>query len=74
MGKKLLYCAGQVDSILIPERVHKIETHAFKACKSIKSVEFAGTKDKWKAIEKSDDWNEDILATTVKCADGEITL
>ena len=63
-----------LSSVVIPAGVTEIGERAFLDCKSLSSVEFGGTLAQWEAIERGDDWNEDVPAKTVKCTDGEVSL
>ena len=71
---KILYCASQNSSIIIPDGVTEIVDCAFQGCKSLSSVEFGGTVKQWEAMEFGADWKDGVPAKSVKCADGEVKL
>lgn len=67
------YCKS-LSSVEIPSSVTEIGVMAFWGCKALAAVEFGGTVAQWEAVEKGDDWHEDVPAKSVKCADGEARL
>ena len=59
-------------SIAIPAGVTNIGDYAFSDCSSLTLINYAGTKGRWKAIEKEDNWNNRTGDYTVHCVDGDI--
>ena len=61
-------------AVTIPASVKKIEHCVFCNCWSLLQIRYAGTKDQWAAIEKSDSWNSDLPAEEVLCTDGNAAI
>ena len=74
IGEEAFCWCKSLESVVIPEGVTEIGDGAFEGCESLTSLEFGGTRSQWKAIERGDDWNEDVPAETVKCTDGEVKI
>ena len=64
-------CA-RLTSITIPNSVTSIGELAFYGCTSLTSIQYNGTKEQWKAIEKSCWWSDDAGDFVVHCSDGDI--
>ena len=58
----------------IPASVNVIGERAFRECYSLTDIYFKGTVDEWNAITFGDNWNMDVPATEVICADGTVSL
>ena len=52
--------------------VTSIGWYAFEDCTSLTSIQYNGTKEQWKAIEKSYRWSSDTGEFIVHCSDGDI--
>ncbi len=64
---------GRIKSITIPKNVTKIGDYTFQR-QYIKDINYEGTIEEWKAIEKSARWKANTLvAFTVHCTDGDLT-
>ena len=61
-------------AVTIPASVKKIEHCVFCNCWSLLQIRYAGTKDQWAAIEKSDSWNSRLPAEEVLCTDGNAAI
>ena len=72
-GAAFSYCES-LASITIPNSVTEIGEAAFYDCRSLADIRFGGTKAQWKAIEKGEDWDSGVPASTVHCTDGETQL
>ncbi len=66
------YCGLSLTSITIPNSVTSIGDYAFVSCVSLTSIEFTGTMEQWKSIEKGSNWNFYTGSYTVHCTDGDI--
>ena len=64
-------CVG-LTSITIPNSVMSIGEQAFSGCTSLTSIQYNGTKEQWKAIEKPFGWSSDTGEFIVHCSDGDI--
>lgn len=64
----------KMTSINIPKSVTSIGNNAFGHCKKLEEINYAGTKSEWGAISLGSEWNNGVIATVVKCSDGNITL
>ena len=61
-------CA-KLKSVTIPKGVTMIEAESFYFCRNLTNVIYCGTKEKWNAIHKQEDWNF-LSSFTVTCTDG----
>lgn len=52
--------------------VTSIGSSAFKGCSSLASINFEGSTDEWKAIEKGNKWDYSTGYYTVYCTDGTV--
>lgn len=52
-------CSG-LTSVTIPSSVTSIGDWAFKDCTALTVITFQGTEEEWNAIEKEDDWDENL--------------
>ena len=64
---------GSLTSIIIPNSVTSIGTWVFVGCRSLKDINFEGTKAQWKAIEKDGSWDSNTRDYTVHCTDGDLS-
>jgi len=67
------HCSS-LTSITIPNSVTSIGNYAFDGCKSLIVLNYAGTKEEWKKIEKDKFWNKYSNIRVIRCTDGEIRL
>ena len=68
IGEDAFSGCTSLTSVTIPEGVTKIGRDAFCGCSSLKEIRFAGTKEKWEAVKKGEDWNKDVPAKDVLCS------
>lgn len=61
-------------SLTIPSSVTHIGCGVFYKCKSLKAIDFAGTKEQWEKIQKDGYWNEGSKLQVIRCIDGEVAL
>ncbi|MBQ6567396.1 MAG: leucine-rich repeat domain-containing protein, partial [Treponema sp.] len=45
--------------------------YAFIRCRALAEIHYAGTKEQWAAVEKGDDWNEEVPAKEVLYTGGD---
>ena len=69
-----LFNQRAIKSVIIPATITRIEDYAFYFCTKLNHIIFNGTVEQWNAISKGKDWNYEVPATKVICADGEVTL
>lgn len=67
------YCNSLL-TVWIPKFVTRMGSNAFGNCSSLNYINYGGTAQQWKAIDKPDDWGSDIPATYVQCSDGQVAL
>ena len=61
-------------SIIIPTSVKKIGHFAFVTSSLLTQIRYSGTKEQWAAVAKWGNWNKDVPAKFVVCADGTVEL
>ncbi len=67
-------CSG-LTSITIPNSVTSIGRGAFAYCSSLTSITFNGTKAKWNAINKENNWDSGVsLTCKINCTDGTLNI
>ena len=71
IGNELFW--ARPTSITIPNTITSITEHAFSQCTLLESIIFEGTKEEWKAINFSGNF-DDVPATYIQCSDGRILL
>ena len=59
-------------SITIPDSVTRIYNHAFEDCDSLTAIDYTGTKEQWKEIEKSEFWKGLYKRIEIRCTDGNM--
>lgn len=74
IGNGVFWCCTSLPSITIPESVTSIGFRAFYGCIRLSSIKYNGTMEQWSMVAKGADWNQDIPATVINCADGDVTL
>ena len=63
---------SSIESVTLPASVTSICRYAFSWCKSLKNIYFDGTVTEWEAIEKAEEWDNNIENYTVYCTDGKV--
>ena len=63
-----------VKRIYLPKTITKLYNEILTSCVSLKTIDFAGTKAQWNAIEKEERWNFNAPAFDVSCSDGIINI
>ncbi|MCR5693521.1 MAG: leucine-rich repeat domain-containing protein [Clostridia bacterium] len=67
------YCSW-LDVVDIPASLKRIGENAFADCDELLTINYAGTKAQWEAIEKGAHWKSGTTPEiTVQCSDGNIT-
>ena len=74
IGKIAFGICTSLESVTIPDGVTEIGESAFAYCKSLSEIRFDGTVTQWEVVKKGRDWNRDIPAKVVHCADGNVPL
>jgi hypothetical protein len=64
----------KLTKITIPSSVTFIGEGAFYGCRALAEIYFDGTVEQWNAISKGDGWNSHVIAASVTCSDGQVTL
>lgn len=66
------YCFNLKEATL-PAKLKEINAEAFGQCTSLKTIHFKGTKQQWKSISKTGNWNQSCSKELViECSDGTI--
>lgn len=65
-----LYGISAITSITIPVSVTSIGDSALRNCSGLTAITYLGTKNQWKSVSKSSNWNTGAGTTTVTCSDG----
>ena len=60
--------------IEIPDSVTSIGDYTFADCDGLTSLTFTGTAEEWNAIQKGNNWKNDLPATKIVCKDEEVKL
>ena len=68
------YCCTSLKFVRIPISVREIDEVAFFDCRHLSEINYAGTKEQWKAVKKGFDWRQYTSAKFVQCTDGIIKL
>ena len=63
-----------VKRIYLPKTITKLYNEILTSCVSLTTIDFAGTKAQWNAIEKGERWNYNAPAFDVSCSDGIINI
>lgn len=63
-----------VKRIYLPKTITKLYNEILTSCVSLNTIDFAGTKAEWNAIEKEERWNFNAPAFDVSCNDGIINI
>lgn len=69
----MFYPSNSLTVVKIPNSVKRIEEWAFRECSKLSTIEFAGTINEWRAIEKDEEWDVETDGYTICCTDGEIS-
>lgn len=67
------FCTG-LTSITIPNSVTLIGDQVFWRSRSLKTINYLGSKKQWDSISKGTDWNGYTSIKVIHCVDGDITL
>ena len=59
-------------SITIPDSVTRICNYAFEDCDSLTAIDYTGTKEQWKEIEKDEFWKGLYKRIEIRCTDGNM--
>ena len=59
-------------SITIPDSVTRIRNYAFEDCDSLTAIDYTGTKEQWKEIEKDEFWKGLYKRIEIRCTDGSM--
>ena len=59
-------------SITIPDSVTRIHNYAFEDCDSLTAIDYTGTKEQWKEIEKDEFWKGLYNSIEIRCTDGNM--
>ena len=74
IDKQAFELCGSLTSVILPDSVTNIGDRAFSWCYALRNITFKGTVEQWNAIEKGEEWNDNVPATEVICSDGTVPL
>jgi hypothetical protein len=74
IGASAFNSCKSLTNITIPNNVTSIEHGAFYNCHSLITITFQGTKAQWKELKFGKRWDNNISATVVHCADGDVEI
>ena len=63
---------GVEGDVVIPNCVTSIGGWAFEKCSGLRSINFQGTREQWKNVDKGIAWDEDTGDYVVHCSDGDV--
>ena len=63
-----------VKRIYLPKTITKLYNEILTSCVALQTIDFAGTKAQWNAIDKDDRWNFQAPAFVISCSDGMIEM
>ena len=73
MPSYILEECTNITDIEILDSVTRIEYDAFSGCSGLEEIQYKGTIEQWKAIQKGNSWDWDTGDYTVYCMDGNLT-
>ena len=75
IGYAAFSCCSGLTSITISDSVRSIGEDAFRYCSRLTSINFNGTKERWSAISKGNNWKDGVSSTCkVICTDGTVRI
>ena len=81
IGSEAFRDCKNLNNIVVPANVTKIQARAFGSCLGLENIAFEGTMEQWNAIDKyvdeahpNNNWNNGVPATYVQCSDGQVAL
>lgn len=72
IGKHAFNNCYKLKNVQIPISLTEIQTSAFYSYNIIININFAGTKEDWEAISKSNTWDSEADYYIIHCTDGDI--
>ena len=72
--RSVFYYAYELSDVSLPASLATISDAVFYYCGKLENITYAGTKDQWQAIQKSDfpGWDTGAGPYTIHCTDGDI--
>ena len=74
IGEYAISDCESFESITLPASLLSISSHAFDNCPRLDEINYWGTVEEFKAIEKDEMWCDNISARVVTCSDGEYNI
>lgn len=65
---------SKLNTVNLGASLNSIGNSAYVNCAKLTSINFSGTVSEWNLLSKGNNWNYNVLATKVICADGEVGL
>ena len=65
----------QLHTVNLPSSIESIGEEAFRFCRKLTTINYAGTKEQWNAISKNPIWHTDVPdACIIHCSDGDVLI
>ena len=65
-------CEKDAENVVIPKSVTSLPANVFYNCMDLEVIEYSGTTEEWKNIEKADEWYWNCPIKQVKCSNGSV--
>ena len=70
---KITNCT-QLKTLTIPSSVTAFYYMAFDGCSKLDTIYYNGVMEQWFNISKTNNWSKDIIANSVVCKNGTVTI
>lgn len=74
IGNWAFFNCKSLTEINLPKALKYVGRFCFRDCEKLETINFEGTVAEWNAIQFGRDWNSNLKASQVKCADGIVSI